>query len=86
MAVWRLRGVPFTCIQPIPLSCALRNSAFGLQVRVIRRQYTKSKWRPEGNGKHLEFNLALTGKTLLLSAELESILSRTILVIYDLKC
>ena len=31
---------PFTCIRPIPLSCALRNSAFGLQVRVISRQYT----------------------------------------------
>ena len=38
MAVWRLPEAPFTCIQPIPLSCALRNSAFGLQVRVIRRQ------------------------------------------------
>ena len=41
MAVWRLPEAPFTCIQPIPLSCALRNSAFGLQVRVIRRQYTE---------------------------------------------
>ena len=39
MAVWRLPEAPFTCIQPIPLSCALRNSAFGLQVRVISRQY-----------------------------------------------
>ena len=29
-----------TCIRPIPLSWALRNSAFGLQVRVISRQYT----------------------------------------------
>ena len=40
MAVWRLQEAPFTCIRPIPLSCALRNSAFGLQVRVISRQYT----------------------------------------------
>ena len=39
MTVWRLPEAPFTCIQPIPLSCALRNSAFGLQVRVISRQY-----------------------------------------------
>ena len=31
MAVWRLPEAPFTCIQSIPLSCALRNSAFGLQ-------------------------------------------------------
>ena len=37
MAVWRLPEAPFTCIRPIPLSCALRNSAFGLQVRVISR-------------------------------------------------
>ena len=42
MAVWRLPEAPFTCNRPIPLSCALRNSAFGLQVRVISRQYTKS--------------------------------------------
>ena len=34
------KEAPFTCIRPIPLSCALRNSAFGLQVRVISRQYT----------------------------------------------
>ena len=30
---------PFTCMRPIPLSCALRNLAFGLQVRVISKQY-----------------------------------------------
>ena len=41
MAAWRLPEAPFTSIWPIPLSCALRNSAFGLQVRVISRQYTK---------------------------------------------
>ena len=40
MAVWRQTEVPFTCIRSILLSCALRNSAFGLQVRVISRQYT----------------------------------------------
>ena len=34
--------VPFTCIRPIPLSCALGISAFGLQVRVISRQYTNT--------------------------------------------
>ena len=37
MIVWRQPGAPFICIQPIPLSCTLRNSAFGLQVRVISR-------------------------------------------------
>ena len=31
---------PFICIWPIPLSCALPNSAFGLPVRVISRQHT----------------------------------------------
>ena len=35
--------------------------------------------------KHLEINLALSGKTLLLSAEIENITSRNILVIYGLK-
>ena len=30
---------PFTCIRPIQLSCALRNSDFRLQVRVISRHY-----------------------------------------------
>ena len=40
MAVWRLPEAPFTCIQRILLSCTLRNSAFGVQVRVISRQYT----------------------------------------------
>ena len=30
---------PFTCIRPILFSCALRNSAFGRQVRVISRHY-----------------------------------------------
>ena len=37
MTVWRQSEAPFICIRPIPLSCALRNSAFGLQVRVISR-------------------------------------------------
>lgn len=33
--IWGQPEVPFTCIGPIPLNCALHNSAFGLQVRVI---------------------------------------------------
>ena len=33
---------PFICIRPIPLSCALRNSAFGLRVRVISRHTYKA--------------------------------------------
>ena len=33
------KGV-FTRIRPIPLSCAFRNSAFGLQVMVISRRNT----------------------------------------------
>ena len=37
MTVWRQPGAPFTCILRIPLSCAPRNSAFGLRVRVISR-------------------------------------------------
>ena len=37
MTAWRQPGVPFICIWPVPLSCALRNSAFGLRVRVISR-------------------------------------------------
>lgn len=50
--------------------------------------YWALTWRPEGNGKHLEFNLALSGRTLLLSAELENIsidTSGDILVIQNLK-
>ena len=39
----------------------------------VETPYWASTWRPESNGKHLEFNLALSGKTLLLSAELENI-------------
>ena len=39
----------------------------------VETPYWASTWRPERNGKHLEFNLALSGKTLLLSAELENI-------------
>ena len=39
MVVWRLPEAPFTCIRPISLSCALRNSAFGLQVRVISEKW-----------------------------------------------
>ena len=35
--------------------------------------YWASTWGPEGNGKHVECNLALSVKTLLLSAELENI-------------
>ena len=34
--VWRQPEVPFICIRPIPLSCALRNSAFGLRVRDLQ--------------------------------------------------
>ena len=37
MTVWRQPEAPFICIRPIPLSCTLRNSAFGLRVRVISR-------------------------------------------------
>lgn len=37
MAVWRQPEVPFICIRPTPLSSALRNSAFRLRVRVIRK-------------------------------------------------
>ena len=37
MTVWRQPEAPFICIRPIPLSCALRNSAFGLRVRVISK-------------------------------------------------
>ena len=46
MAVWRLPEALFTCIRPIPLSCTLHNSAFGLQVRVISRQYTYNTYMP----------------------------------------
>ena len=47
MTVWRQPEPPrpFMCIRPIPLGCAL-HKAFGLQVRVIGRQYTKLRfWR-----------------------------------------
>ena len=37
MAVWQRPGAPFTCIQPIPLSCGLRKQG------LISRQYTYSK-------------------------------------------
>ena len=37
MTVRQQPEAPFICIMPIPLSCALRNSAFGLRVRVISR-------------------------------------------------
>ena len=40
MTVWRQPEAPFICIRPIPLSCALRNSAFGLRVRVIFSRHT----------------------------------------------
>ena len=37
MAVWRQPEAPLICVRPIPLSCALSNSAFSLQGRVISR-------------------------------------------------
>ena len=37
MTVWRQPEAPFICIRPIPVNCALRNSASGLRVRVISR-------------------------------------------------
>ena len=46
MAVWQLPEALFTCIRPIPLSCTLHNSAFGLQVRVISTQYTYNTYMP----------------------------------------
>ena len=52
-----------------------------------RRHIGHQHDRPESTGKHLEFNLALSGKTLL-SAELENIridTSRNMLVILYLK-
>ena len=49
MTVWQQPEAPFKCIWPIPLSCALRNPAFGLQLRVISRHTYKRKFLP---GKH----------------------------------
>ena len=47
MAVWRLPEALFTCIRPIPLSCTLHNSAFGLQVKGDNsRQYTYNTYMP----------------------------------------
>jgi len=40
MTVWQQPEVPFICIQPIPLSCALRNSAFGLRVKGDQHTHT----------------------------------------------
>ena len=37
VTVWQQPEAPFICIRPIPLSCALRNPAFGLRVKVISR-------------------------------------------------
>ena len=44
MAVWRQPEAPLIGIRPIPLSCALRNSAFGPQGMVISRQYTHTQY------------------------------------------
>ena len=44
MAVWRQPEAPLICVRPIPLSCALSNSAFSLQGRVISTQYTHTQY------------------------------------------
>ena len=47
-----LRGNSLPSTQRVPLS--------------VETPYWASTWRPESNGKHLEFNLALSDETLLL--------------------
>ena len=61
MTVWRQPEAPFICIRPIPLSCTLRNSAFGLRVRVISRhtyihtskKFHFEKWISRTNNNYL---------------------------------
>ena len=52
MTVWRQPEAPLICIRPIPLSCTLRNSAFGLRVRVISRHTYKSSNLPHIHLNH----------------------------------
>ena len=58
MTVWRQPEAPLICIRPIPLSCALSNSACNLQGRVISRQYTHTQYT-HSRGKNSSLRRAI---------------------------